>query len=141
MLNSIHYRVLRNGECNQTSNERIMSHHGSSDKTAIRSSTENADREISDVQTLIQKAVNEQVRQFFAPLTRQIEELTRLVQGMITFGHLNSYIRAEFGTTSGTAMPQSDMVTGVHRTRYRRRSITSPDTDDETAYPEYYRRF
>ena len=53
---------------------------------------------------------NEQIRGFIAPLTRLLEELTRLVQGMITSRHPNSYPRTELGTTSGTAMLQSDSV-------------------------------
>ena len=59
-------------------------------------------------QTLTQEAVNEQVRGFIGPLTRQLEELIRLVQGMTTSSRPNSYPRTGLGTTSGTAMPQSD---------------------------------
>ena len=58
--------------------------------------------------TLTQEAVNEQIRGFIAPVTHQLEELTRLVQGMTTSWHPNSYSRTELGTASGTAIPQSD---------------------------------
>ena len=58
---------------------------------------------------MTQEAVNEQIRGFIAPLTRQLKELTRLVQGMSTSRrHPNSYPRTELGTISSTAMPQSD---------------------------------
>ena len=73
-------------------------------------------------------------------LTNQLEELTQLVKGMTTTWHPNHYFRNELGTTSGKAMPQSDMLTGVHRTRDRRRSRTSHNTDDETTYPAHDRR-
>ena len=65
--------------------------------------------EVPEFQTLTLEVVNEQIRGFIAPLIRQLEELTRLVQGMTTSRHRNSYPRTELGTTSGTAMPQSDM--------------------------------
>ena len=65
-------------------------------------------KESFQFQTLTQETVNEQIRGFIAPLTRQLEELTRLVQGMTTSGLPNSYPRTGLGTTSGTAMPQSD---------------------------------
>ena len=57
---------------------------------------------------LTQEAVNEQIRGFIAPLTRQLEELIRLVQKMSTSGRPNSYPETELGAVSGTAMPQSD---------------------------------
>ena len=83
------------------------------------------------MQTLTQEAIDEQIRGFIALLTRQLEELTQLVEEMSTTRHPNSYPRTELGTTSGTAIPQSDKVTGVHQTRHRRRSRTSPDTDGD----------
>ena len=108
MLQSTDYRELKNGKRYQTSIERTMSNHGSTEEIANRSSLENVEGEVAEFQTLTQEAVNEQIRGFIAPLTRQLEELTRLVQGMATSRHPNSYPRTEFGTTSATAMPQSD---------------------------------
>ena len=105
MLHSTDYRELRNGKRSQTSIERITS---STEEMANRSSSENVKREIPEFQRLTQEAVNEQIRGFIAPLTRQLGELTRLVQGMTTSRHPNFYPRTELGTTSGTAMPQSD---------------------------------
>ena len=83
-----------------------MSHHRSTEEIASRSLSENVDGEIPEIQTLTQEAVNEQIRGFIAPLTRQLEDLTRLMQGMSNSRHRNP--RTELGTTSGTAMPQSD---------------------------------
>ena len=85
-----------------------MSHHASTEEVVNRSLSENVERELPENQTSTQEAVNEQIRGFNAPLTHQLEELTRLVQGMSTSRHPNSYARTELGTTSGTAMPQSD---------------------------------
>ena len=86
-----------------------MSNHGSTEELAKGISSENVEAEVPEFQALTKEAVNEQIRGFFAPLTRQLQELTRMVQGMTTSRHLNSYPRTELGTTSGTAMPQSDI--------------------------------
>ena len=108
MLHSRDCRVLRNGKRYQTSNERLMNQHGSSEDIANRSSSENVGGKIPEFQTLTQKAVNEQIRGFIARLIRQLEELIRLVQGMSTSRHPNLYPRTKLGTSSGTAMPPSD---------------------------------
>ena len=88
--------------------ERIMSNHGSTEEIINRISSENVKGEAPEFQTLTHEAVNEQIRGFIAPLTRQLEDLTSLVQGMTTSWHPNSYPTTELGTTSGTVMPQSD---------------------------------
>ena len=86
-----------------------MSHHDSTEEIANRSSSKNVEGEIPEFQTFqTPEAVNEQIRGFIGLLTRQLEELTRLVQGMTTSRHPNSYPRTELGTTSGMVMPQSD---------------------------------
>ena len=61
-----------------------MSHHASTEELVNSSSSENVEGESPEIQTLTQKAINEQIRGFIAPLTRQLEELTRLVQGKST---------------------------------------------------------
>ena len=109
MFNSTEYRELRNGKRYQMLIERTMSKHGSTEEIANGSLSEIVEREISEFQTLTQEAVIQQNRAFIAPLTRQLEELTRLVQGMTTSRHPNFYPRTELGITSGTAMPQSDI--------------------------------
>ena len=108
MLHSADYRELRNGKRYQTSIERTMSNHGSTEKIANRSLSESVGGEIPEFKTLTKKAVNEQISGFIAPVTHQLEKLTRLVQGMFTSRHPNSYPRTELGTTSGTVMPHSD---------------------------------
>ena len=100
--------MLRNAKQYQTSIERILSNHGCTEEVANRSSSENVEGEIQEFQTLTQEAVSKQIRGFIALLTHQLEELTRLVQGMTTSRHPNSHPRTELGTTSDTAMPQSD---------------------------------
>ena len=87
-----------------------MSNHGSTEEIAKRSSSENVEREVSELQTLTQETVNEQIRGFIAPLVRQLEELIRLLRGMATSWHPNPYAKTELGTTSGTGMPQSDTL-------------------------------
>ena len=109
MLNSTEYRELRNGKGFQTSIERTISNHGSTEEVVNGSPSENVEGEVSEFQTLTQEAVNEQIRGFIAPLTRQLEELTRLVQGTTISRHPNFYPKTKLGTTSGTAMPQSDI--------------------------------
>ena len=90
--------------------ERTMSNYSSTDELAIRTSSKNVKREVPVSQTLAQETVNERNRGFIAPLSRQLEELTRLVQGMTSSRHPNFYPWTERGTTSGTAMPQSDKL-------------------------------
>ena len=79
MLDSAEYRELRDGKRYQTLIKRTMSHHGSTEQNTTTITSENVEGEVSEIQTLTQEAVNEQIRGFIAPLTRQLEELTRLV--------------------------------------------------------------
>ena len=91
------------------SDEIELNHHGITEEIADRNSLEKIVEENPKMQTLTQEAVDEQIRGFFAPLTRQLEELTRLVQEMSNSRHPISYPRTELGDTSGTAMPQSNI--------------------------------
>ena len=68
-----------------------MSNHGSTEEIADRSSPENVEGEVPEFQKLTQEGVNEQIRGFTALVTRQLEELTRLVQGMTTSPHPDPY--------------------------------------------------
>ena len=83
-----------------------MSDRGSIEENVTGNSSENVEGEASEVQTLTQERVNEQIRGLIAPLTHQLEELTRLVQEMVTTQHPDHYLRTDFGTTSGTASYQ-----------------------------------
>ena len=100
MLVSTDNRELRNGERYQTSIEHIMSNCGSTEEIANRSSSENVGQEVPEFLTLTQEAANEQIRGFIAPLSHQLAELTRLLQGMTTLRNPNSYPRTELGATS-----------------------------------------
>ena len=79
-----------------------MSNHSSTEKS-LTEVHRKMSKKSQEFQTLTQEAVNEQIRGFIAPLTRQLEELTRMVQGVTTSRHPN-----ELGTTFGTAMPRYD---------------------------------
>ena len=91
MLNSAEYRELRNGKRFYTSRERTMRDHGSMEENATEIPSENVEGKKSEIQTLTQETVNEQIRGFKAPLIRPLEELTRLVQGLNTRRHPNYY--------------------------------------------------
>ena len=88
-----------------------MSDHGSTEEKTTGFSSEIVKGEVSEFQTMTQEASNEQIRGFFAPLTRQLEEMTRLVQEMTTTRHPNYYSRTEFGTTSGTSTSVRQPIT------------------------------
>ena len=108
MLDYTEYGELRNGKRYQASIELTMSDHGTTKENAIGVSSENVDGEVSESQTLTQEAVNEQIRGFPAPLTHHPDDLTRLAQETTTARRSNHYPGTEFGTTSGTAIPQCD---------------------------------
>ena len=69
-LHSTNYRELRIEKLYQTSAEREMRHHGSTEQLLNNSLSENIERESPEIQTLTQEAVDEQIRGFIAPLTR-----------------------------------------------------------------------
>ena len=81
MLDSEKYRKLRNGKRYCTSTERTMSDNASIQGNITANSSKNIKGEVNEIQMLTQEAVNEQIRGFISLLTRQLEELTRLVQG------------------------------------------------------------
>ena len=110
MPNSTDNRGLKNGKRYRTSIERILRNHGSTEEIAKKCSSENVEREIPEFRTWTEGGVKEQIRGFIALLIRQLEELTRLVQGLTTSWHPNSYSRTKLLTTSATVMPQSDSI-------------------------------
>ena len=93
MLDSEECRELRNDKRYYTSIERTRSDHGSIEGNVTGISSEYVEGEI---------------RRFIASLIRQLDELTRLVQVMVTTQHLDHYPRTKFGTTAGTATYQCD---------------------------------
>ena len=108
MLDFEEYREFRNGKRYNTSVERTMNENGFFGENVTGNSSKIVEEEVSEIQTFTQEAVNEQIKGFIAPLTRQLEKLNWLVQGMVTKPHPSHYPRTDFGTTSGTATHQSD---------------------------------
>ena len=108
MLNSDSYRELRNVKRYNTNPDSEMSDSGNVEVNRRSTSPENVEEEIPEIHTLTQEEVNQQIKGFTAPLTRLLEELTRLVQDMVTTSHPSPYPRADYSTTSGTATYQSD---------------------------------
>ena len=64
--------------------------------------------ESPDIQTLTQEVVNKQIKGFIAPLTRQLEDLTRLVQKMMTIPNPRHYLSTDCGTSIRTTAYQFD---------------------------------
>ena len=108
MLDSAYDRELRNGKRYNTNPRHTMSESGSIGKNAAGNSSKIIEGEVPEIHTLTQEEVNEQIKGFNAPLTRQLEELTWLVQGMVTIPHPSHYPRAEYSTTYGIDAHQSD---------------------------------
>ena len=48
-----------------------------------------------EIRTLTQEQLKEQIKTFFAPITRQLEDLIRLVQGLSVASHPSHYPRAD----------------------------------------------
>ena len=75
------YRELRNGKRYNTNSRQTMSENGTVEGNRAVNSSENTEEEVHEVHTLTQEAVNEQIKWFIVPLTRQLEELTRPFRG------------------------------------------------------------
>ena len=88
------------------------SKNGSTEENKAGNSAENAEEEVLEIHTLTQEAVNEQFRKFITPLRGQLEELIRLVQGMVTTPHPSHYLRTDYSATSGAALYQSHAACG-----------------------------
>ena len=108
MLDSDAYRELRNGKRNNTISERTMSKDGSIEDNRASISSKNAEDVVSEVHTLTQEEVNEQMKRLIAPLTHQREELTRLVQRMVITPHPSLYPWTDHSNFSGTVTHQPD---------------------------------
>ena len=85
-----------------------MSESGYVEHNRASNSPENTKGEVSKIRTVTQEVVNEQIKGFIAPLTNQLEALTRLVQGMVTTPHSSHYPRTDYSTICGTAAYQPD---------------------------------
>ena len=95
------------GTVNGTYAELTMNENGNVEENQINTSSENVEENF-EIHTLTQEAVNEQIKRFIAPLTRQLGEMARLVQGMVTTPHPSQYPRTDNSTFSGKATHQSD---------------------------------
>ena len=66
--------------------------------------------EESDARTLTQGKDNEQIRSYIAPLTDQLEDLTRLIKRMSGAQHPNKYPRAGTSASFSASGYQPDNV-------------------------------
>ena len=101
MLDSAEHRDHRTGKRFSTSMERSMSHHGSTEERVTGMSSENVRKQVSEAQPWTHETVNEPIRGFIATPFRQLEELTRLVQGTVSMQHPDHYPGTDSDTTSG----------------------------------------
>ena len=67
MLHFEESREFGNGKRYNTSIERKMRHNGSIQENVNGNSSENVEGEVSEIQTLTQEAVNQQIKVFIAP--------------------------------------------------------------------------
>ena len=95
-----------------------MSESGSVEDNRAGNFSEITLGEVPEIRTLTQEAVNQQIKRFIGPVTRQLEELSRLVQGMVTIPHPSHYPRTDYSTISGTAVQQPDSRVFVHCCTY-----------------------
>ena len=85
-----------------------MSENGNLEESQTSTSSENVEEEIPGFHNLIQEVVNEQIKGFIALSTRQLEEMARLVQGMVMTPHPIKNPRTDHISFPGTATRQSD---------------------------------
>ena len=109
MFDSDSYRELRRGKMYNTKSGDTMSESGNLEDNRAANSLENTEGEVPEIRTLNQEAVNEQIKGFIAPPTRQLEELTPLIQGMVTTPHPSHYPKTDYSTNSGTTAHQPDI--------------------------------
>ena len=85
-------RQLKNGNMYDTTVSTIMTN--SPESSPVTNASECKVEDEPEARILTQVEVIEQIRFHIAPLTKQLEDLTRLIQGMSTAQQLNSYPRA-----------------------------------------------
>ena len=76
----------------------VSENKGSESHSAMNSQEFNENEE-PEFHTLTQEEVNEQIKSFVAPLTRQVEVLIHLVQGLSVASHPKHYPRADTDTS------------------------------------------
>ena len=80
-------RELKNGKKNDAACTSIKNKNSSSDGSRAMNSPEANENEGPEIRAITEEEIDEPINSFIAPLTRQLEDLTRLVQGMITASH------------------------------------------------------
>ena len=83
-----------------------MSENGSTEGNRAGIPLENTEEGVPQIRTLTQEVVNEQIKELIAALTKQLEDLTQLVQGMVIIPHWSHYPRIDYSAISGTAVHQ-----------------------------------
>ena len=83
-----------------------MGENGSVKVNRGKKLSEYTEKEFPEIRILTQEAVNEQIKGFIAPLTRQLEELTALVRGMVTKPHPSHHPRTGYSNISGRVAHQ-----------------------------------
>ena len=86
-----------------------MSKNSSVEEKRAGNTSESVEEEVLESHILTQQTVNEQIKGFIAPLTRQLGELTRLVHGMVPTLHPSRYPRTDYSTNSDTTAYQPDI--------------------------------
>ena len=71
-----------------------MSENNSTESSPVRNAPECNVEDEPEVYILTQEDVNEQIGSHIAPLTKQLEDMTRLIQGMTTAQNPTSHPRA-----------------------------------------------
>ena len=89
----------------------MIGNDGSETNTLVNAHGSKADSE-SGARILTQEEVDEQIKNKINPLTRQLEDLTRLIEGMSTAHRQNFSSRASTSANSSVASPSRNMVTG-----------------------------
>ena len=84
-------RELKNGKRYDTTSNRVMSKTSVSEASPAMNPPETKEIEGPEVSAITQDEVDEKIKSFIAPLTRQLEDLTPLVRGMTTASHPNNY--------------------------------------------------
>ena len=108
MLGFDSYRKLRKGKRYNRITDLNISEIGSIEVNGVRNSSENFEEEFPEVRVLTQKVVNEQLKDFMTPITRQLKKLTWLVQEMMTTPQPSPYPRADYSAISGGSVHQPD---------------------------------
>ena len=102
------YRELWNGKRYIMNTNDKIGENGSIENDRMDNPSENIGEDLPEDRLLTHEAVNEQMKKFIVPLTRQLKELTRLVRGMVTTPLPSNYPRAKYSAISGAAVHQPD---------------------------------